>query len=108
MQYKIGQILKTTADTEIEKALSGEKETIKKGTEIIIGADNLAHYIRSGMIQSLGDDAEVKGYDTEGISRFIVKYLDSQIDLHEVLEDRDMTMDEFAEEIEYALGEMGF
>lgn len=108
MQYKIGQIFKTTADMEIEKALSGEKEIIKKGTEVIIGADNLAHYIRSGMIQSLGDNTEVKGYDTEGISRFIVMYLDSQIDLDEMLNDRNMTMDEFAEEIECALEEIGF
>lgn len=108
MQYKIGQILKTTADTEIEKALSGEKEVIKKGTKIIIGADNLAHYIRSGMIQSLGDNTEVKGYDAEGISRFIVMYLDSQINLEEMLDGRNMTMDEFAEEIECALSEMGF
>ena len=46
--YKIGQILTSTEDVEIEKALSGEKVKIPKGNKIIIGADNLL--IISGMV----------------------------------------------------------
>lgn len=42
-----------------------------KGNKIIIGADNLAHHLRNGMIQPLGEDIEVKGYDPKGISEFI-------------------------------------
>ena len=62
MKYKIGQILTSNQDVEVEKALSGEKVVIPKGNKIIIGADKLAHHLRTGMIQPLGT-AEVEGYD---------------------------------------------
>lgn len=108
MTYKIGQVMELAEDMETTKALSEQKVIIPKGSQFIIGADNFVHYLRDGMMQPWLDDIEIKGYDTEGISRFIVMYLDSQIDLDEMLEDRNMTMDEFAEEIECALGEIGF
>lgn len=60
MKYKIGQILTSNRDTEVEKALSGEKVVIPKGNKIIIGADKLARHLRTGMIQPLGT-AEVEG-----------------------------------------------
>lgn len=50
MKYKIGQILISNQDVEVEKALSGEKVVIPKGNKIIIGADKLAHHLRTGMI----------------------------------------------------------
>ena len=48
--YKIGQILTSNCDVEVEKALSGDKVVIPKGNKIIIGADNLAHHLSNGMI----------------------------------------------------------
>ena len=47
MEYKVGQILTSKEDVEVEMALSGEKVIIPKGNKIIIGADNLAHHIRN-------------------------------------------------------------
>lgn len=67
MKYKIGQILTSNQDVEVEKALSGEKVVIPKGNKIIIGADKLARHLRTGMIQPLGT-AEVEGYDSEGLA----------------------------------------
>lgn len=45
-EYKIGQILTSKFDTEVELALSGEKVKIPKGNKIIIGADKFAHHIK--------------------------------------------------------------
>ena len=53
--YKIGQILTSTEEVEIEKALSGEKVKIPKDNKVIIGADKLAHHIRNGFIQPLAE-----------------------------------------------------
>ena len=70
MKYKIGRILTSNQDVEVEKALSGEKVVIPKGNKIIIGADKLAHHLRTGMIQPLGT-AEVEGYDSEGLAEYL-------------------------------------
>ena len=75
MKYKIGQILISSRDVEVEKALSGEKVIIPKGNKIIIGADKLAHHIRDGMIQPLADGSEVDGYDDTGIAKYIFMYV---------------------------------
>lgn len=44
MEYKIGQLLKFAEDCEVTMALSGKTVTMPKGTEVVIGADNLIHY----------------------------------------------------------------
>ena len=62
MKYEVGQILTSKEDVEVAKALSGEKIVIPKGNKIIIGADNLAHHIRNGMMQPLHDWATYSGY----------------------------------------------
>ena len=48
--YKIGQMLKVSADVELKDFL-GDKTLVKKGTKIWIGADNLTHY-QDGTIKS--------------------------------------------------------
>uniref|UniRef100_A0AAU8B745 Uncharacterized protein n=1 Tax=Dulem virus 39 TaxID=3145757 RepID=A0AAU8B745_9CAUD len=108
MGYKIGQILTSNQDIEVEKALSGEKVVIPKGNKIIIGADNLAHHIRNGMIQPLGDDAEIKGYDTEGIAEYLYTYLRCHFEIDEMLEGYDDTKERFIDKISFALDEIGF
>lgn len=47
--YKIGQILTSNCEMEVEK-MFGEKVVIPKGNKVIIGADNLAHHLRNDMI----------------------------------------------------------
>lgn len=108
MEYKIGQILTSNQDVEVEKALSGEKVLIPKGTKIIIGADNLAHHIKNGMMQPLGNNIVVKGYDTEGIAEYLYTYLRCHFEIDEMLEEYDDTKERFIEEISFALDEIGF
>ena len=108
IKYKIGQILTSNCDVEVEKALSGDKVVIPKGNKIIIGADNMAHHLMNGMIQPLAENIEVKGYDANGISEFIFKWISNQFPLIEMLEHCEVDKEEFRYEIESALDEIGF
>ena len=108
MEYKIGQILTSKEDLEVEKALSGEKVIVPKGNKIIIGADKFAHHIRNGMIQPLQEGSEVKGYDASGIAEYLYIYLRNHFEIDDMLENYDDTKERFIEEIEYALEEIGF
>ena len=60
--YKIGEILVSQRETEVE-TIFGRKEIIPKGNKIIITAHRLGHHIRNGMKQPLQKDDVVKGYD---------------------------------------------
>lgn len=108
MEYKIGQILTSKEDVEVEKALSGEKVIVPKGNKIIIGADEFAHHIRNGMIQPLQEGSEVNGYDASGIAEYLYIYLRNHFEIDDMLENYDDTKERFMEEIEYALEEIGF
>lgn len=105
-KYKIGQILTLNNEVEIEKDLSREKVIIPKGNKIIIGADNLAHHIRTGLVQPLGD-ATVEGYDGGGLSEYIYLVLKANLPLSEMLEAYDYKANEIIEIIEDALDEIG-
>lgn len=104
--YKIGQILTSAKDVEIERALSGEKVKIPKGNKVIIGADKLAHHIRNGFIQPLAEGSTVEGYDTAGIAEYIYITLRNHLPLEEMMEDYEITKQEVVDEIEYALDEI--
>ena len=108
MKYKIGQILTSKEDVEVEKELSGEKVVIPKGNKIIIGADRFAHHIRNGMIQPLGEDVKVEGYDARGIAEYLYEMLCCHFPVDEMLEWNDWTSKEFIDEIEYRLDDIGF
>lgn len=104
--YKIGQILTSTKDVEIEKALSGDKIKIPKGNKVIIGADKLAHHIRNGFIQSLAEGSTVEGYDTTGIAEYLYITLRNHLPLDEMMEDYEVDKQEIIDEIECALDEI--
>lgn len=105
MKYKIGQILTSNADTEVEKALSGEKVVIPKGNKI--SSDKIAHHIRDGMIQPLADGSEVEGYDDAGIAEYILICLRAHFPVDDWMEEYGISEDEIIEEIECALDEIG-
>lgn len=108
MVYKIGQILTSNQDVEVEKALSGEKVIIPKGNKIIIGPDELAHHMYNGMIQPLGENIEVKGYDAAGIAKYLCFALGTYFPLEKMLEEYGFDMDALQDELEYALDDIGF
>lgn len=107
MEYKIGQILVSKEEQVLEKALSEEKEVIPKGSKVIIGADKMAHHIRTGMIQPLGE-AKLHGYDSRGIAEYLYICLKKHFEIDEMLEGYNETKVRFIEEIECALEEIGF
>ena len=108
MEYKVRQILTSKEDVEVEKALSGEKVTIPKGNKIIIGADKLAHHIRTGMMHPLPEDSEIHGYDASGIAEYLYTYLRNHFEIDEMLEEYEDTKERFMEEIEYTLKKISF
>lgn len=108
MEYRIGQILTSNKDIEVEMELSGEKKIIPKGNKIIVGADKLAHHIVDGMIQSFSEGTEIKDYDANGLAEYLYMYLRNHFAIDEMLDDYDDTKERFIEEIEYALEEIGF
>lgn len=109
MKCKKGQILECTEDIEMKGALSNEKKIVKKGTKIIIGADGLLHY-QNGMIQPIPEDFEIEDdFDSKGISKYIYYMLNKQISFlfDDMIDGYDISKNEFINEIEYALEEIG-
>lgn len=107
MKYKVGQILTSSTDVVVEKALSGEKVTIPKGNRIIIGADKLAHHIKNGMVQPLANDLKVEGYDSSGMAEYIYICLKAHLPVSEWMEEYEISKNDIIEEIECALDEIG-
>lgn len=107
MVYKIGQILTSTEDVEVERALSGEKVIIPKGSKVIIGADKLAHHFRDGSIQRLAESDVVEGYDAEGLAEYLIRVLESHFPIREMAEDYGINRDDLLSEVECALDEIG-
>lgn len=110
MEFRIGDVFEVTEDYKAKLVLSDEEETIPKGEKVIIGADKLAHHIGSGMISPIGEDSTVEGHNAEGIAKYICLFLRSHLafDLDEMLDEYDHTINDLADEIQYALEEIGF
>lgn len=103
--YKVGEMLRVSADVELKGFLGG-KTLVNKGTKIWIGADNLAHY-QDGTIQPLSEDSTVKGYDTKGITERILSQLKADLPFDEMCEGHGANLEDIRESIEYALEELG-
>lgn len=104
--YNIGQILTVKEDVTLEGL--GTKKTVKKGSKIYIGADNLAHH-RDGTIQPLGENTEVKGYSVNGLADFIWLYIRNHTPVEEeLLAEYGETPDCIKNAIMDALEELGF
>ena len=108
MTYKIGQILTSKCEKELEIAISGEKVKVPAGNKVIIGADKFAHHLRNGMIQPLTKSARVSGYDTEGLAEYLTFWLKNSYHMDEFFKDNDIEERNLKEELESALEEIGF
>lgn len=107
MNYKIGQIIISKEDVIVEKALSEEKVIIPKGNRIIIGGDKLAHHLKDGMIQPLSSESTVEGYDANGLAKYIYFVMNNKFNLSEMFDEFDIEKDNFIDELEYALDDIG-
>ena len=108
MKYKIGEILVSTKDTTVQMALSNEMKVIPKGNEVIVGADGLAHHLRTDMIQPFEEGTEIEGYDTNGLTEYLYLYLTQHFPLEEMLNEYDYDPGFFLEVVRAALEKIGF
>lgn len=104
---RVGQILVSKEDHVVETCLGNERK-IPAGNKIIIGADRLAHHIKTGMVQGLGAEFKVEGYDTEGIAKYLWLWLNTRFPLADALQGYDLAREDFVGEVEIALDELGF
>lgn len=104
-KYSIGQILECKNDIEIE-GFMGTKKTVKAGSKVYIGADNLAHHL-DGTLQPLQKENKPDGYAVNGIADWIYMHISNRLPLDKFLEDYDVSKREFKEHIADALEELG-
>lgn len=83
-KYKIGDILTAKEDYEVTTGFRATKRTIRKGSQIMIGADKFAYHMNSDMIQPLGEDMEIEGYNADGLAEFIYRFVCSNYPLGEL------------------------
>lgn len=107
MQYKIGQILTSTCETELETVF-GRKIKVPAGNKTIIGADKMVHHLRNRMIQPIAKNIEINGYDAYGLAEYLVFYLKNNYPMKDIFKDYDIAENDFKEELESALDEIGF
>lgn len=109
MVFKIGQLITANQDIELERAISGEKVIVKKGSKAIVGADNLVHHLDYDMmIQPISKSVKIEGYDAEGLTAYLFRYLKYQFPIEQFCNDYDVSERSFCDEITDALREIGF
>ena len=102
MKYKIGQEIEITEDFTL-KTVGGRELTVKAGDKAIIDSKARVKYISGqarDVMQMLGKDTEVNGYDHVNIAKMIVNRLNQVFGLEEFLDDNDIAPETFEVEIE--------
>ena len=105
-KYKIGQIITAKNDIVVHTALSDKEILIKKGSQGVVGADNLIHYF-SGFIQPFSNNTEIKGYDVDSITEIIFKRIKQNHPYYD--DDTDFSDEDFKDIVRDALvSDLGF
>ena len=105
MKYKIGQEIEITEDF-ILKTVGGRELTVKAGDKAIIVSKARVKYISGqarDVMQMLGKDVEVSGYDHRNIASMILNRLNGVFGIEEFLDYNDINDDEMIDEIEDVL-----
>ena len=105
MKYKIGQEIEITEDFTL-KTVGGRELTVKAGDKAIIDSRSRIKYISGqarDVMQMLGKDIEVNGYDHRNIASMILNRLNSVLGIEEFLDYNDINDDEMIDEIEDVL-----
>ena len=105
MKYKIGQEIEITEDFTL-KTVGGRELTVKAGDKAIIDSRSRIKYISGqarDVMQMLGKDIEVNGYDHRNIASMILNRLNSVFWIEEFLDYNDINDDEMIDEIEDVL-----
>ena len=110
ISMRYGQIITSKVETEVESLIFGDKVKIPKGNKIIVGFDKMGHHIHSGMIQPFSEELlkELDGkVDAKGLAEYLAIVLWSRFSIEELAEEYEFTKEDFQEEIENALEEIG-
>lgn len=105
---KIGQELQIKEDFKINTIVSNKVITVKQGDKGFIDSVGHLHITTGngkGKVVKI-NNAEVKGYDYENISKLILNRLNSVFGLEEYFKDEDIDSKEVIDEIEYILMEI--
>ena len=108
MDCKIGQQITIADDFVIELAFGGDKLQVKQDDKGFVDTRGMIHYTTGqarGKIQKF-EDIEVKEYDHENIAKMVFKRLDNQYRISDFLEDWDIGMNDFVNEIEDILSDI--
>lgn len=101
----IGQEIVIKEDFKINATISNKVKTVKKGDKGFLDSKGLLHLINGagkGKIINV-EGVEVKGYDHENIAKMIFGRLSNYFNLDEILENEDIDIKRFEEEIEDVL-----
>lgn len=102
-KLEIGQEITIEEDFTLETTIGKRQLNVKKGDRAIVDSKCRARYITGeakGVIQMLGKDTYVDGYDTLNISRMVLNRLNAVYGLEEYFDDNDIDPREFIGEIE--------
>lgn len=105
MIYKIGQEIEITEDFTL-KTVGGSAITVKVGDRAVIDSKARVKYISGqarDVVQMLGKDIEVNGYDHRNIASMILNRLNGVFGIEEFLDYNDINDDEMIDEIEDVL-----
>lgn len=102
--YRLGQVIKIGTDQKIKRMVSGDIETLPKGSQLLVtrtGFRVLNGLFKDFMLPLNGKT--IKGADYTNIARTIYSRLNAVYGLEMYLDDEEIEMDEFLEEIEDVL-----
>lgn len=109
MTYKIGEQIGFSEEFVIESAFGGDELTVKEGDRGFLDSRGMIHYTTGqarGKIHSLKGEIKVEGYDHENIAKMVFKRLDNQYRISDFLNDWDISMVDFINEIEEILSDI--
>ncbi len=107
LNVKCGEILSATEDIKFSR---DDKSTIiKTGDKVIVGFDRSLHGLKERIIikDVEDDDFTISGYSADGLSQFLIAWLDYVFDLDDVLRKSEVTSEDLSDCIRAALVEIG-
>lgn len=104
-KYKIGQEVEIISDYEISDYLTNNKIQVKNGDKGFIDSKGNIHYTTGaarGKIHFV-PNAGIEGYDIENITDLIYTRIKNQFNIKEYLDDYEIEVEDFKNEIEDVL-----
>ena len=107
MSKPIGSIVKISEDIKVKRVVSGRDRIIKAGTTAVVNS-NGDLFILTGTEQNttLSKGYEVYGYDPKSIAELILRRLNFEINLGDILEENDIDRNDFIELTESMLDDI--